>query len=266
MIKADESQNALVVIAEPAQLRTIENIVRQLDQPRAQVLIHAAIVEISGDIAEAVGVQWSMSTGDAKGFINFPGTDIPIVGGLNFDEKKSAPEGAFLQLGGDRFGALISALASNTRQQPALHAEPVDPGQSGSGNHRRPERALQDRLLRHQQQRRGQSVHHRRTQGRGHQPEDQALHQRRFDVAAGGRAGGVGRRALGVGHRLLGPDHQQACTQEHHPGRRWRDHRDRRPDPRQRTHADEAGCRCCATFLTWARCFAGAGTPRPKAI
>ena len=115
MIKADESQNALVVIAESAQLRTIEHIVRQLDQPRAQVLIHAAIVEISGDIAEAVGVQWSVSTGDAKGFINFPGTDIPIVGGLNFDEKKTAPEGAFLQLGGDRFGALISALASNTR-------------------------------------------------------------------------------------------------------------------------------------------------------
>jgi general secretion pathway protein D len=115
MIKADESQNALVVIAEPAQIRTIENIVRQLDQPRAQVLIHAAIVEISGDIAEAVGVQWGVSSGDAKGFINFPGTDIPIIGGLTFDEKKSAPEGAVLQLGSDRFGALISALASNTR-------------------------------------------------------------------------------------------------------------------------------------------------------
>ena len=115
MIKADESQNALVLIAEPAQIRTIENIVRQLDQPRAQVLIHAAIVEISGDIAEAVGVQWSVSGSDAKGFINFPGTDIPIIGGLNFDEKKSAPEGAILQLGSDRFGALVSALASNTR-------------------------------------------------------------------------------------------------------------------------------------------------------
>ncbi|MFJ2322366.1 type II secretion system secretin GspD [Pseudomonas sp. NPDC087817] len=115
MLKADESQNALVLIAEPAQVRTIENIVRELDQPRAQVLIHAAIVEISGDIADAVGVQWSLNTGDAKGFINFPGTDIPIVGGLKFDEKKSAPDGAILQLGGDRFGALISALASNTR-------------------------------------------------------------------------------------------------------------------------------------------------------
>jgi general secretion pathway protein D len=115
MIKADESQNALVLIADPGQIRTVENIVRQLDQPRAQVLIHAAIVEISGDIAEAVGVQWGLSTGSAKGFINFPGTDIPIVGGLNFDEGRAAPEGALLHLGSDRFGALISALASNTR-------------------------------------------------------------------------------------------------------------------------------------------------------
>jgi general secretion pathway protein D len=115
MIKADESQNALVLIAEPAQVKVIESIVRQLDQPRAQVLIHAAIVEISGDISEAVGVQWGINTGDAKGFINFPGTDIPIVGGLKFDERQSAPEGAILQLGSDRFGALITALASNTR-------------------------------------------------------------------------------------------------------------------------------------------------------
>ncbi|VVN74687.1 type II secretion system secretin GspD [Pseudomonas fluorescens] len=115
MVKADESQNALVLIAEPAQVRTLENIIRQLDQPRAQVLIHAAIVEISGDIVEALGVQWGVSTGDAKGLINFPGTGIPIPGGLKFDEKNPAPEGALLSLGSDRFGALISALASNSR-------------------------------------------------------------------------------------------------------------------------------------------------------
>ena len=71
----------LVLIADPAQLRTIENIVRELDQPRAQVLIHAAIVEISGDINDALGVQWGLSTGDVKGFVNFPGTGIPPSAG-----------------------------------------------------------------------------------------------------------------------------------------------------------------------------------------
>ncbi|KGU86333.1 type II secretion system secretin GspD [Pseudomonas mediterranea] len=111
MIKADESQNALVLIAEPAQVRTIENIVRELDQPRAQVLIHAAIVEISGDIAEALGVQWGIKSGGAEGVISFSGTNTPIIGELNPKDV----DGVLLRLGGDRFSALISALASNTR-------------------------------------------------------------------------------------------------------------------------------------------------------
>ncbi len=115
MVKADESQNALVLVAEPTQIRMIENIVRQLDQPRAQVLIHAAIVEISGDVVEALGVQWGLNTGDAKGLINFPGVGLSIGNGLKFDDKLQAPEGALLSLGSDRFNALISALASNTR-------------------------------------------------------------------------------------------------------------------------------------------------------
>ncbi|SEN87008.1 type II secretion system secretin GspD [Pseudomonas sp. NFACC39-1] len=114
MIKADESQNALVLIAEPAQVRTVESIVRELDQPRAQVLIHAAIVEISGDTSEALGVQWNLNTGNASGFINFPGTNIPIMGGLDANALKNEAQGAVLRLGGDRFSALVSALASNT--------------------------------------------------------------------------------------------------------------------------------------------------------
>ena len=115
MVRADESQNALVVVAEAAQLATLEGIVRELDQPRAQVLIHAAIVEVSGDISEALGVQWALNSGDAKGLVNFPGTGIPVLGAFRFDEKTVAPDGALLKLGSDRFGALVSALASNSR-------------------------------------------------------------------------------------------------------------------------------------------------------
>lgn len=114
MVRADESQNALVIFAEAAQLTTLEGIVRELDQPRAQVLIHAAIVEVSGDITEALGVQWALNSGDAKGLINFPGTGVSILGGLKFDDNAVAPEGGLLKLGGDRFGALVSALANNT--------------------------------------------------------------------------------------------------------------------------------------------------------
>ncbi|MNJ16937.1 Type II secretion system protein D precursor [compost metagenome] len=114
MVKADESQNALVLMAEPNQIRMIENIVQQLDQPRAQVLIHAAIVEVSGDVVQALGVQWALNTGDATGLLNLPGTGLGILNAFSSDNKLQAPEGALLHLGSDRFGALISALASNT--------------------------------------------------------------------------------------------------------------------------------------------------------
>ncbi len=113
VVKADESQNALVLIAEPSQVRTLENIVRQLDQPRSQVLIHAAIVEISGDISEALGVQWGGKSGSAQGGVTFVGTDIALPGFTGTETK--LPDGAVLRVGNDRFGMLVSALASNTR-------------------------------------------------------------------------------------------------------------------------------------------------------
>ncbi|MFJ5298111.1 type II secretion system secretin GspD [Pseudomonas sp. NPDC088368] len=112
-VKSDESQNALVMIAEPSHLRTLEQVVQQLDQPRAQVLIHAAIIEVSGDIANALGVQWGAQRGGGLGAINFPGAGIGLPG-LRSDDV-SLPDGAFLQVGNDRFGVLINALASDTR-------------------------------------------------------------------------------------------------------------------------------------------------------
>ncbi|WP_224771094.1 type II secretion system secretin GspD [Pseudomonas sp. FEN] len=112
VVKADESQNALVLIAEPTQVRTLENIARQLDQPRSQVLIHAAIVEISGDIHEALGVQWGGQSGSVQGGVVFAGAGItvPKLG----DPTATLPDGLMLRVGNDRFGMLVSALASNT--------------------------------------------------------------------------------------------------------------------------------------------------------
>lgn len=85
---------------------------RELDQPRSQVLIHAAIVEVSGDIAKTLGVQWGVNAGRGRGGITFPGTGIQI-GALSQSNIK-LPEGAVLQVGNDRFNVLVSALASDT--------------------------------------------------------------------------------------------------------------------------------------------------------
>jgi len=113
MVKADASQNALVLIAEPTHLRTLEQVVKQLDQPRSQVLIHAAIIEVSGDISNALGVQWGAQGGGLLGAINFPGAGITLPGLKGNDYK--LPDGAVLQAGNDRFGMLISALANDSR-------------------------------------------------------------------------------------------------------------------------------------------------------
>lgn len=56
-ILADEELNALIVRAEADELAEIKRIIAQLDIPRAQVLIEAAIVEVSGSLSEQFGIQ-----------------------------------------------------------------------------------------------------------------------------------------------------------------------------------------------------------------
>lgn len=72
MIQADETLNALVIRAAPADLADIKDIIDQLDVRRAQVLIEAAVVEITGDAGKAVGIQWGAVDDDT------------LVGGVNF--------------------------------------------------------------------------------------------------------------------------------------------------------------------------------------
>lgn len=110
-VRADESQNALVMIGPAAAIRTLQALVEQLDQPRAQVMIEAAIVEISGDTSEALGVQWGLQRGDLGGSTSFPGAGISPVGVLA--DELPLPDGGLLRLGNDRFRLLVSALASN---------------------------------------------------------------------------------------------------------------------------------------------------------
>jgi general secretion pathway protein D len=71
-IIADTTQNALVVKADPQLMREIESAISQLDIRRQQVLIEAAIIEVEGNDADQLGVQWAL--GDLSsgiGIINF---------------------------------------------------------------------------------------------------------------------------------------------------------------------------------------------------
>lgn len=57
-IESSESSNALVMNAPPAMLNTMKRVISQLDIRRAQVLVEAVVVEVSGTIASDIGVTW----------------------------------------------------------------------------------------------------------------------------------------------------------------------------------------------------------------
>ncbi len=121
MVRADESLNALVLYAEPEVVATLEEIVRQLDVPRAQVLVEAAIVEISGDISEAVGVQWAVDARGNSGGLggsNFSNSGLSVGTVLNSIKNNvippNLPDGAIVGIGNSDFGMLITALSANS--------------------------------------------------------------------------------------------------------------------------------------------------------
>ncbi|ASP37393.1 type II secretion system protein GspD [Bacterioplanes sanyensis] len=123
-IHADEELNALVVRAEPSLMKEIEELVTSLDVRRAQVLIESAIVEVTGDVKDALGVQWATGNLDAPvAGTNFD-TAGPSIGSIASAVAGSNPASALangLNLGGFSevngefdFGVIIQALESET--------------------------------------------------------------------------------------------------------------------------------------------------------
>lgn len=60
-IESSKSANAVVINAPPAMLAAMKRVVEQIDLRRAQVLIEALVVEVSGDLSDDYGITW-MST------------------------------------------------------------------------------------------------------------------------------------------------------------------------------------------------------------
>ncbi len=130
-IQADESLNAIVVKADPGKIAEIKDLVTALDVRRSQVLIEAAIVEISISDTSTLGVE--MAGADARGktvplistslngtvgsllsgIVNEDGDGVDVVSGLG---GISSPTLAAAKIDADgvSFGAVIQALATNT--------------------------------------------------------------------------------------------------------------------------------------------------------
>ncbi|MGI0116693.1 type II secretion system secretin GspD [Zooshikella sp. RANM57] len=107
-VKADVDNNALIIAAAPELVREIENIVRKLDVRRAQVLIEAAIVEVSGSINEALGIQWGID--GTKTSSGGEGSAKPSVTGAIL-ESKDIKIGS-IALRNSNFGILVNALTT----------------------------------------------------------------------------------------------------------------------------------------------------------
>ena len=131
-IIADDSQNALVVKADPQLMREIESAIQQLDIRRQQVLIEAAIIEVEGTDADQLGVQWALGDlSSGVGLINFSNVGSSIaelaagyVAGGALGAAANLGTGTSLVLGDYRegadgsrklYGALIQALKSKTK-------------------------------------------------------------------------------------------------------------------------------------------------------
>lgn len=125
-IIADQTQNSVIVNAEPSLMLEIENAINQLDTRRDQVLIQAAIMEVSGNDTQQLGVQWAL--GDANsgvGVINFTNIGANLLG-LAAEVVKKTPgtaagavSGALLGIGNSKtdssgnrqfYGAILQAI------------------------------------------------------------------------------------------------------------------------------------------------------------
>ena len=130
-IAADPTLNGLVVKADPGTMSEIILLIEKLDTPRAQVMIEAAIVEVTIDDSSSLGVELAAGDQEGKsvplvssslngvingllsGAIASGGGEINVLQGL---ATLSSPTIAAAKLDSDKisFGAVITAIANNS--------------------------------------------------------------------------------------------------------------------------------------------------------
>ena len=116
-IIADQTQNSVVVNASPDLMIEIENTINQLDTRRDQVLIQAAIMEISGNDTQQLGVQWAMGNANSGvGVVNFNNVGATAIG-LATEALTGQVGKAAASIAGALFGVGDSRVDSNGNRQ-----------------------------------------------------------------------------------------------------------------------------------------------------
>lgn len=113
-VQAEPGTNALIVTAPPALMRNIKNVIARLDVRRAQVLVEAIIVEVTGNNSDQWGVEWR-GAGDLAGGTTFPNEKSPgLINAYQATINKGTDflPGAGLMMGFIRNGSLRFLLHS----------------------------------------------------------------------------------------------------------------------------------------------------------
>ncbi|MDC2963781.1 type II secretion system secretin GspD [Gammaproteobacteria bacterium] len=125
-IQADEALNALVIRANPSTMLEVKDIIEKLDVRRLQVLIEAAIVEVTSDFSRQLGTELFVANTSSNnktipiGLTAPSGTLAQILQGIALGTQQPADLGAAPLIAAGRedsdgtsFGIIIRALSGN---------------------------------------------------------------------------------------------------------------------------------------------------------
>ena len=98
-VSADKASNSLVITAKQEEFEALKSVIDDLDQPRAQVYVEAAIMEVSADTGLDVGINWQ---GAAE--LGNEGVAFGTIGGPVADPTKDS------QLANKQYGGSGAAL------------------------------------------------------------------------------------------------------------------------------------------------------------
>ncbi|APE42013.1 type II secretion system protein GspD [Sulfitobacter alexandrii] len=121
-ITASVETNSIIVRGTTRQVQEVGQLIRALDVRRPQVMIEAAIVEVSGEVAERLGVQLGLGPNIPNGaiaataFNNGGGASLgAILSAVGVPQGSALSTGLSIGAGGNDFGILVQALAQSTR-------------------------------------------------------------------------------------------------------------------------------------------------------
>ncbi|MDF1729380.1 MAG: type II secretion system protein GspD, partial [Sulfitobacter sp.] len=120
-VQASTETNSIVIRGTSTQIQEASSLIAALDQRPLQVMIEAAIVEVSGEVAERLGVQLGLADQIPQGGIaatNFSNGGASLgnlLAALGVNQASGLASGLTIGASVDNFGILVQALSQSTQ-------------------------------------------------------------------------------------------------------------------------------------------------------